>query len=53
MRPEDAEGAILRVTGARYASIHRLNGALGPAVEIDLQLTGAPEPTAALDEEGL
>lgn len=41
------EGAVLRVTNARYASIHQLNGALGPAVEIDLALTGSQLAAAA------
>ncbi|HEX4814149.1 MAG TPA: hypothetical protein VFV66_15505 [Nonomuraea sp.] len=42
-----APGAVLRITEARYGSVHRLNGALGPAVEVDLGITAAHAAAAA------
>lgn len=52
--PAQVEGARLVISKARYSSIHRLNGALGPAVEIDLGLTrerlAAAGPTVTIKE---
>lgn len=51
--PDAAKGAVLLITNARYPSVHRLNRALGPAVEIELGITGAPAQTVTIEEKGL
>lgn len=50
--PLDAvKGAVLWITGARYASFHRLNSALGPAAQIELGLTGITAQTITISKE--
>ncbi|NUR82519.1 MAG: hypothetical protein HOY71_00370 [Nonomuraea sp.] len=52
--PADAvSGAELWITNPHYQSIHRRDDALGSAVEIDLALSGAPEPTVTVKEKDL
>ncbi|MFI6504344.1 hypothetical protein [Nonomuraea typhae] len=49
--PDAVKGAVLRVTRARYSTIHRLNGALGPGVEVPLGLSGAAVPLVTIAKE--
>ncbi|MFI9554635.1 hypothetical protein [Nonomuraea endophytica] len=49
--PDAVRGAILRITKARYTTIHRLNAALGPGVEVPLGLSGAAVPTVTIAQE--
>lgn len=53
--PADAQGALLQISGARSGSIHTLNGALGPAVEVDLGITATQTrdavPSTVVEEQ--
>jgi hypothetical protein len=52
--PAEAAGATLMITKPRYSGLARLNGALGPGVEIDLGLTEdmarRPAPAVSIPE---